>query len=402
MSPQLSIVLAMFLTLVPVTLLVPGLNELVVTAHGASETAAHAFMSVNMFAGIVAVPFVMRRLRSSPALHLWTAALLGVDALAFVAMGAAPSIEALMVARVLDGAVHLPAITLLMVAANRVSGRSRGGSLGALASAIMIGVAVGSPLGGWLVEQGPDLVYRVGAVLLVCAAVVAYRIAPASINPRTPTPRYQWDRHARESWVPLAYAFMDRFSIGIFVSTFTLYLTTVLRFSPTQRGLLIALFMVPFALLCYPAGKLADRTGWFLPMLTGNVLFGAVFALYGVLPREWMPLLMLASGVTSALMFAPNLLLISDLARRGHGEGLFGAFQVAGSMGFLTGPVVGGILSAATKDGQGRPAYTTIFAGVGALEIVLAVVSFAVLRNLAADVRSERVADTSPAAEPVS
>jgi threonine/homoserine/homoserine lactone efflux protein len=56
--------LAMFLALVPVTLLVPGLDELVVVRHGASESAAHAFMAVNMLAGMAAIPFVMR-----PAAH---------------------------------------------------------------------------------------------------------------------------------------------------------------------------------------------------------------------------------------------------------------------------------------------------------------------------------------------
>ena len=88
-------------------------------------------------------------------------------------------------------------------------------------------------------------------------------------------------------------------------------------------------------------------------MLAGNVLFGLVFASYGVVPREWLPYVMLASGVTSALMFTPNLLLISDLARRGAGEGLFAAFQVAGSLGFLVGPIVGGILVVATRDAAG-------------------------------------------------
>ena len=81
------------------------------------------------------------------------------------------------------------------------------------------------------------------------------------------------------------------------------------------------------------------------PMLVGNVCFGLVFASYGVVPKLLLPVAMLLSGVFSALMLAPNLLLISDLVRRGYGEGLFGAFQVAGSFGFLTGPIVGGIWS---------------------------------------------------------
>ena len=65
--------LAMFLALVPVTLLVPGLDELVVVRHGGSETAAHAFMSVNMLAGMLAIPLLMRRLRRLGDLRPWLA-----------------------------------------------------------------------------------------------------------------------------------------------------------------------------------------------------------------------------------------------------------------------------------------------------------------------------------------
>jgi MFS family permease len=157
--------------------------------------------------------------------------------------------------------------------------------------------------------------------------------------------------------------------------------------------MLIALFMLPFALLCYPAGRLADRIGWFAPMLTGNILFGLAFASYGFLPAAWLPLAMVASGIFSALMFTPNLLLISDLVRRGHGEGLFGAFQVAGSLGFLTGPIAGGILVSVTRNAAGVPAYREILAVVGAMAVVLAAASFFVLRRLAREVRLERATD---------
>lgn len=392
MSPRLITALATFLALVPVTLLVPGLHELVVVAHGGTEGDAHAFMTVNMIAGMLAVPFAMRAVRNGKRLRWLLVAALGIDAVAFAGMGLAPSLRWLYVFRVLDGLVHLPAVTMLMVASNRLAGERRGGALGALAAAIMIGVAVGSPLGGWLVERGAAAVYVAGSGLLVVAALVATRLrsVPAGLVGAKRTPRYQWDRRSLATWIPLCYGFIDRFSIGIFVSTFTLYLTSVLGLSPLQRGVLIALFMLPFALLCYPAGRLADRFGWFAPMLTGNILFGTVFGLYGVLPAAWLPAAMVASGVFSALMFAPNLLLISDLARRGHGEGLFGAFQVAGSLGFLTGPIVGGILVSVTRDASGVPAYREILASVGGMAVVLAAGSFVVLRRLAAEVQRER------------
>lgn len=400
MRTHATIALAMFFTLVPVTLLVPGLHELVVVAHGGSTTDAHAFMTVNMLAGMLTVPLAMRLARRTADIQRWIAAALVIDAVAFVGMMAAPSLPVLYAFRVLDGAVHLPAVTLLMLASNRSSGNRRGGSLGALASALMIGVAIGSPLGGWLVDRGPLLVYIVGASLLVVAALVSMAIVsvpiPAAQGP-TP-PRYAFDRTRLRGWIPLGYAFMDRFSIGVFVSTFTLFLTQVHGLTASERGVLIALFMLPFALLCYPTGRLADRFGWFAPMMVGNVLFGAVFASYGFVPKAWLPVAMLASGVLSALMFTPNLLLISDLAERGYGEGLFGAFQVAGSLGFLVGPIVGGSLLVLTQAGDPVGGYRTIFLLVGGLEGTLALVAYTALRSLAREVRgTERLpAHTAP------
>ncbi|MFN8573767.1 MAG: MFS transporter [Gemmatimonadaceae bacterium] len=397
MKNRLSIPLAMFLTLVPVTLLVPGLTELVQVAHGGTRSDAHAFMSVNMLAGMLSVPAALRLLRKWPDVRLWLCGALLIDALAFVGMGLAPSLPALYAFRALDGLVHLPAVTLLMVASNRLSGEGRGGSLGALAGALMIGVAIGSPLGGVLVERGPWLVYAAGAVFLLLAAVTCLSIGRIPAPEHASAGRYEWNRASAFTWVPLGYGFLDRFSIGIFVSTFTLFLGEAHGLSATQRGVLIALFMLPFALLCYPAGRLADRRGWFAPMLLGNLGFGIVFASYGVVSKSMLPVAMLASGVFSALMLAPNLLLISDLVRRGYGEGLFGAFQVAGSMGFLVGPIVGGILVSVTRNADGRPAYEWIFAGVGLLEFAMAAISYSLLRSIARELR-QPVASLAPVA----
>src|SRR5690606_592218 len=125
--------------------------------------------------------------------------------------------------RALDGMAHLPAVTFLMIAANRSGGARRGASLGIVAGALMIGVAVGAPLRGVIVDRDRDLVYSVGAALLVLAALAA-AFVPASATPsRDPDARYRWDRRRLVSWMPLAYGFADRFLIGVFVSTFTLF-----------------------------------------------------------------------------------------------------------------------------------------------------------------------------------
>ena len=371
----------MFLTLVPVTLPVAGLQELVIARYGGSLGAAHAFMTVNMVAGVAGVPVAMRLLRASSDLRWWLASLLLADAVLFIGMAAAPSVGALLALRALDGFVHLPAITLLMVAGNRVAGERRAGSLGVLAMALMLGVTVGSPLGGLLADRGVLSVYIAGATLFVAGATLCAGLPP--IAPTRAERSYRWNRRLPETWVPLAYAFMDRFSVGIFVSTFTLFLASRHGLSASARGVLAALFMLPFAVLCYPAARLAEARGWLGPMLIGNVAFGVVYASYGVVPANLLPFAMVISGVTSALIFAPSLLLVSDLVRRGQGEGLFGAFQISGSLGFLAGPIVGGIAVALTGSGGQRPAYEAIFASVGAMELMLAGISFAILRRVA-------------------
>lgn len=374
-SPRLHLLVATFLCLAPVTLMVPGLHELVVVAHGGSDRDAHAFMSVNMVAGMIAVPVVLAWLRRTGRdVTRWAAAALVIDAVAFAGMAWAPSLPVLMAFRVLDGMAHLPAITLLMVAGSRSGAQGQGGTMGALASSIMVGVAVGSPLGGRLVPYGPPAVYLTGALLLLVGAAVLWLAPAIAPGPAPARGRYRWQR-TPVTWIPLGYAFLDRFSVGIFVSTFTLYLTRVAGLGPAERGLLVALFMGPFALLCYPAGRLAERVGWLRPLLAGNILFGATFALYGVVPVSWLPVLMVASGVFSALMFAPALLLVSDLARREAGDGLFGAFQMAGSLGFLVGPIAGGVLVSLSADTQGEPAWAMIFAGVGLLSLTLATIT---------------------------
>lgn len=376
------VALATILTLVPVTLLVPGLHELVRVAHGGSATDAHHFMTVNMLAGIVAVPLVMRLQRRTGALRWWLAGLLVADAVVFLGMRAAPTLGALLALRALDGALHLPAITLLMVAANRLAGPRRGASLGLLGTSLMLGVALGSPLGGRLVDRGPALVYGAGAALLVAAAAVSLLLSvPAPAPGAVPGRRYAWNVRMRLAWVPLAYAFMDRFAIGVFVSTFTLFLGEVHGATGAQRGLLMSLFLLPFAALCWPAGRLADRAGWYRPLVVSNLLFGVVFAAYGQVSFGWLPVLMVASGVLSALMFAPNLLLTSEVATRA-GEGIFGAFQIAGSVGFLLGPAVGGALVALLRDDAGAVRYADIFVLVGLLEVTLAASSALALARL--------------------
>jgi len=347
-------------------------------------------------AGIVAVPLAMRWHRRLGTTRRWVIALLALDAIAFLGMWRAESLGALFAWRALDGIAHLPALTFLMIAANRAGGARRGASLGLVATALMFGVGVGLPTGGILAARDPLLVYPVGVVLLGVAALAAIGVPadPASAVDASavdaPAPsRYRWDRSDLASWMPLAYGFADRFLIGVFSSSFTIFLAEQHSVGVRERGMLMGLFLLPFALLNWPAGRLADRFGWFRLIIVGNVGFGLVYATYGLLPLPWLPVAMVLSGTLSALMFSPSLVLVSEFARRGVGDGLFGAFQVAGSFGFLAGPVVGGLLVETLRDAAGTPRWAMIFASVGITLVALGLVSARILGRLDARWRAE-------------
>ena len=387
------IAIATFLTLVPLTLLVPALTELVVDRHGGTRFHAHLFVALNQLAGIIAVPVAMRWHRRLGSTRRWVIALLALDAVAFLGMWRADSLGALFAWRALDGIAHLPALTFLMIAANRAGGARRGASLGLVATALMFGVGVGLPTGGILAARDPLLVYPVGMVLLGVAALAAIGV-PTTAEPSAPTSpappsRYRWDRSDLASWMPLAYGFADRFLIGVFSSSFAIFLAEQHGVGVRERGTLMGLFLLPFALLNWPAGRLADRFGWFRLIIVGNVGFGLVYATYGLLPLPWLPVAMVLSGTLSALMFSPSLVLVSEFARRGVGDGLFGAFQVAGSFGFLAGPVVGGLLVETLRDAAGTPRWAMIFASVGITLVALGLVSARILGRLDARWRAE-------------
>ena len=126
MRARLVYPLAMFLALVPVTLLVPGLYELVVVRHGGSQSAAHGFMTVNMIAGMLAVPLL-----TLGRLVPMSVAGLGGDQALFVALFKAagvPAARALVIALVMAAVngiqIAFAGLVTLATTAGRL-GRSR-------------------------------------------------------------------------------------------------------------------------------------------------------------------------------------------------------------------------------------------------------------------------------------
>jgi len=387
--------LALFLTMLPVTMMVPVLKELVADRFAASSFWTHSFMSINMVGAVLAAPlagFLADRVgRRKPLLVF---ALLLNSGLLWL-MLYVQTLGGLLAIRFLEGAAHILAVSSMMaLAGDWAAAGKRGRVMGWIGSSLIFGTACGAPLGGRIGQITPHLVFQLGAAFALAAALLAWfgvRDAPA--RARTAHLRESLSLISRNKslLIPLAYAFIDRFCVGVIVSSLVLYLAQVEAFSPAQRGGLLALFLFPFALLCYPMGRWSDRIGRAAPMCIGSLAFGIVFALYGFTPGVWLWVLMLLSGVLSAIMFAPNLALCADLAPPKQRASVYAGFNMAGSLGFLCGPLIGGVVLAVVTPRAGiAAAYRTAFVVAGLAEVVCALVTLPFLVRLARTAREGR------------
>lgn len=377
----------LFLTMLPVTMLVPVLKELVADRFNASSFWTHSFMSINMIGAVLAAPLggaLADRLdKRKPILVM----ALMIDAALLWAMLQVTTLPVLLIIRFVEGAAHIVAISTLMAIAGDWAGRSgRGRMMGLIGSALIFGTACGAPLGGRIGEHAPEMVFQLGAAFSLAAAILA-ALTVRDVRRREQPSRFRAAfallSKRRELLVPYAYAFIDRFCVGVIVSTFILYLGQCQGMSPAERGGLLALFLFPFALLCYPVGRLTDRFGRAMPMCIGSLLFGVVYALYGVLPAGWLPVAMVCSGVLSAIMFAPNLAMCADLAPAEQQATAYAGFNMAGSLGFICGPLVGGTICALLIDSLGPlSTYRIAFLIAGLTEVLCALLTLPYLLAL--------------------
>ncbi|MCH8969289.1 MAG: MFS transporter [Planctomycetes bacterium] len=376
-----------FLTMLPVTMMVPVLKQVVADRFGVSTFWTHSFMSINMVGAIVAAP-LGGILADRLGRRKWIlAAALLCDGILLWALGNAKTFPLFMALRLCEGMSHILALTTLMAIASdwAPSGR-RGRMMGVIGASMMFGTTVGSPLGGTIGRAAPLLVFPIGALIALAAGllvVLFVREADACRNGITFRDIRRLVRTHRALAVPYAYAFIDRLCVGVIISTFVLYLSDSLLLAPHQIGMMMACFMLPFAALTYPAGRLIDRFGRVWPIAFGSMAFGVVFATYGLWSPDLLVVAMVISGVLSAAMFAPNLALCADLSPREFSATAFAGFNVAGSLGFLCGPLLGGTLCTVLLSASGDASGYKITLGLaGATEVLCALITLPMLLRL--------------------
>jgi MFS family permease len=112
----------------------------------------------------------------------------------------------------------------------------------------------------------------------------------------------------------------------------------------------------------------------------GSLAYGLIIGAVGYWPREWFWWAMPIAGVTAAVMFMPTLLMTTEATPERIRTTSLGAFNAAGSLGFIVGPLVGGAVSTFVAAEHGaRAGYRAAFLVAGASQALLSLVAFAPL-----------------------
>jgi MFS family permease len=375
------------LMLAPVTLPVPVLRAFVQERFGVSETLTSLFMAINMMGAVLAAPLagaVADRLgRRAP---LIVGALL-LDATLLAALTAELPFPAFLAVRFLEGCAHIAALSLLLgLAAHARPAAERGRVMGVVGGGLTLGVALGAMLGGLLGGRDPLAPIRLGVgALLLAAGIAAAVLRETGGAGERATLREIAATVARHRLLlaPLAFAFTDRFTVGFYTTTFSLYLSRIHELPARRIGILIFAFMLTFSLCSYPFGRLAERASRTLLICAGSLVYGLGTALVPWWPLDTLAVLMLGLGVASAVMFVPSLVITTDAAPDSVRTTALGAFNAAGSLGFIAGPLVGGLVSEGVAAGRSWEAgYRSAFAVAGASEILCVALALPFLLRL--------------------
>ncbi|HRP96426.1 MAG TPA: MFS transporter [Rhodocyclaceae bacterium] len=366
-----------YLLMLPVTGMVPVLSELTQGRYPATgDVARHLFMSVNMIGALLAAPLAGLASDSLGRRVPIIAAAFVVNGLCLLLIAGDWGYGAMLALRFVEGCAHMTALSLLMtLGADHARQEGIGRAMGGVGAAVSLGVASGAPLGGWIGASSAVQVPWLGGWLMLALALIVplvLRDAPVASERARPQALLRALLANRMLAVPYVFAFVDRLTVGFIVSTFSLYLGTVLGFSAARIGLVMAAFLLPFSLLTYPAGLLCRHWDRLAMMIVGSVLYGVFLIALGVVPGAQIAWVMAAGGLVAALMYAPSLVLTAELAGAGQRASTLAGFNVAGSLGFALGPLLGGTLVALLR-ALGADPYLPVFVIVAALEIGVAI-----------------------------
>jgi len=391
-SARLRLAAVVWAVLVSQVLLYPGLDGLIVSLGAPGEISAGMWFLVAEYGAFISFALVWGA--ASDALGR-RAPLVVVGAVggaaSYLLLASLPALGigfgGVLVVRVLGGAFTIGAFSLGITMLMDLAG-GNGRNMGAAGIAIGLGAALGSIAGGQLAALSPFGPVYAGAAVLGGAGLVAATVDETATETSSEADAAVPDRRGVGAavdtlrstpalGVPFAFGFVDRLTAGFFSLVGVFYFGDVFGLDAAGVGIALALFFLPFALLQYPLGSLSDRIGRFVPVVAGSVGYGVTIIAVGLAQTVEVAMgLMALVGVAGAFVAPATMALVTDLVDPAERGVAMGGFNVFGSLGFLTGFLLGGVVGASAD-------YLTAFLVVGGLEITIAIVAFPAVRRLA-------------------
>ncbi len=289
----------------------------------------------------------------------------------------APTYASLLILRFLEGSTSILGFSMVMtIAADHAREGSPGKIMGLMGGAISLGTTLAFPVGGAIGASSMVFLCSMGSVILLTCAFTAWRLLDD-----TPTAKARSLKDAftvvadhRALLLPYVFTFIDRFTVGFFAVTFPLFVGHAYGMNAAEAGRILAVFLLPFALLTYVFGRLTDRVGGIRLLIGGSLLYGVLVLFTGHVGEDGLVYLMLGCGILAAAMYAPTLWLVASTAPAERRASAMGGFNAMGSIGFALGPLAGGLMA----DFAG---YTEAFYLAGASEILCVLIAWPLIRR---------------------
>ncbi|MFA9418012.1 MFS transporter [Natrinema sp. HArc-T2] len=384
MSDRSRLSLVVWSVLVSQVFLYPGLDETVSALGGSESILAGTWFLVAEFGAFVLCA-VLWGVASDSLGSRTPSVVLGATggAVSYLAVAVAPHVSlgfgVVLLLRVAGGAFTIGAfslsITMLM---DRSGGHGR--NMGAAGTAIGLGAALGSVVGGQLTTVDPLAPLYGGAILLGGSAALAATIPDRSVGGGPLSIQSSIESDRVRSYpillVPFAFGYIDRLTAGFFALTGVAYFRDTFDIDAATAGFTLALFFVPFAVLQYPVGSLSDRIGRFLPVVVGSLLYGVTIIAVVLSPTYVAAaILTVLVGVCGALVSPTTMALVTDIVPATERGAAMGGFNVFGSLGMLSGFLIGGTVTELYG-------YLPAFLVAGGLEVAIAALAFQPVRQI--------------------
>ena len=383
----------MFVAMLSLTLMAPVIKEFIIERFSASNTEASMFFSLEMLAYVIFAMIWGSLSDKCGKRKLFIVFGFAGSAVLYFFMAQANSLSILLLLRFIQGAITVMAWSLVMTSAlDSVHKTSYGKTMGVIGTAMMLGMASGAPLGGFLADRYNMFfpMYFASFLFVMGTLISATMIHDVRIENRPDTMLESVKVLVEEKKlaVPYIFSFVDRFTIAFFIFAFPLYLAHAFGFGSAERGMYQLLLLFPLILFQYPFGKLSDKIGRAPLLVIGSFFYGLEMCLVCFVGKTALIALILSCGVFAAMMFPSSTALTGDISPPNKRGAAIGGFNVFGSLGFVVGFSAAGILS-------GMYGFRTSFVFGGVSEILVALIAIPILLKLGLGSRTIRSKNVS-------